>query len=167
MSPNAKQNLAALASGVLFSIGLVVSGMTVPSNVIGFLDVAGDFRPALAFVMVGAISVHALAVALLRRRARPVCADRFCEPSKRNVDARLLGGAALFGVGWGLGGFCPGPGLVALASGALPAFVFVAAMLGSMALVAERDRAVATRAARALAQSTEQSSEPGQSTGSV
>jgi uncharacterized membrane protein YedE/YeeE len=149
MSFGAKQKVVALIAGVLFSTGLVVGGMTVPANVIGFLDVAGEFRPALMFVMVGAISVNALVVALLRKRRQPLCAERFVSPTKTTLDARLLGGAALFGVGWGLGGFCPGPGIVALASGALPALVFVGSMLTAMAVTIRYELAAASRAVRA------------------
>jgi uncharacterized membrane protein YedE/YeeE len=149
MSFGAKQKVVALGAGILFSVGLVVSGMTVPANIIGFLDVAGEFRPALMFVMVGAIAVNALVVALLRKRSQPLCADRFLSPTKTTLDARLLGGAALFGVGWGLGGFCPGPGIVALASGALPALVFVGSMLAAMAVTIRYEHAAAARAQRA------------------
>ncbi len=122
----------ALVSGALFSAGLVLSGMTEPKNIIGFLDVTGDFRPNLLWVMVGAILVHATVVSLTKKRERPLLDERFQGPTKKTLDARLLGGAALFGVGWGLGGFCPGPSLVALGAHALPVLVFVAAMLGSM-----------------------------------
>jgi uncharacterized membrane protein YedE/YeeE len=104
----------AAASGLLFGLGLVASGMTDPRKVIGFLDVAGGaWNPSLAFVMVGAIGVHAVGLRLLARRARPRWAEAFAAPPAARLDARLLGGAALFGVGWGLGGVCPGPALVA------------------------------------------------------
>lgn len=146
MSQASRRNVAALLSGFLFSAGLVVSGMTIPSNVIGFLDVTGDFNPTLAFVMVGAIGVHASTLWLLRKRARPVWAEGFRRPAQRAVDGRLLGGSAVFGIGWGLGGYCPGPSLVALGAGALPAFVFVGAMLLSMALVARFDHPISPNA---------------------
>lgn len=128
------KNLVALASGLLFAVGLGLSGMTKPSKVYGFLNVAGDWDPSLAFVMGGAVVVGVLASLLMKRMKRPALDEQFCLPEKRDVDARLILGAAIFGVGWGLGGVCPGPGVVALASGALPVVVFVAAMLGGMAL---------------------------------
>jgi uncharacterized membrane protein YedE/YeeE len=126
--------LVALFSGALFGLGLAVSGMVDPAKVIGFLDVAGDWDPTLAFVMGGALLVAIPAFRLILRRPRPVLADDFELPTKKDVDARLLGGAALFGVGWGLAGFCPGPSVTALASGLLPVFAFVAAMIAGMAL---------------------------------
>src|SRR6185295_7370618 len=101
-------------------VGLAVSGMTRPSKVVGFLDVFGAWDASLAFVMVGAIGVHAVLQRVIARRGSPLFEDRFHLPTRRDVDARLLAGAAVFGVGWGLGGFCPGPGLVAAASGAVP-----------------------------------------------
>lgn len=124
----------AVAAGLLFAVGLTVGGMTSPANVIGFLDLGGAWRPALAFVMLGGVLVSAAAYAFARRRQAPIAADRFCMPARQTLDARLLGGAALFGVGWGLGGYCPGPGVVALASGAVEAGVFVLAMLFGMTL---------------------------------
>lgn len=133
--------LASFGSGILFAFGLAVSGMTEPAKVIGFLDVAGGaWDPSLALVMVGAVAVNGLGWLVVKKRSRPVLADVFHLPTKKDIDARLVGGAALFGLGWGLGGFCPGPGVVALASGAAPAFAFVAAMLVGMKLVAWTDR---------------------------
>lgn len=128
----------ALLSGALFGLGLAVSGMANPAKVIGFLDVAGDWDPTLAFVTGGAILIVGPAFGLIFRRRRPVLADDFDLPSKKKVDARLLGGSALFGVGWGLSGFCPGPAVVALvpalASGIVPVFAFGVAMLAGMAI---------------------------------
>ena len=126
--------LVALLSGVLFGLGLVVSGMVNPAKVLGFLDVAGDWDPTLAFVMGGALLVTIPAFHMILNRPRPVFAEEFDLPTKKDVDARLLGGSALFGVGWGLAGFCPGPAVAALASGLAPVFVFVAAMVAGMAL---------------------------------
>jgi len=122
-----------LFGGTLFGLGLTVSGMVNPQKVIGFLDVAGDWDPTLAFVMGGALLVAIPAFRLILRRSHPVLAEEFELPSKKDVDGRLLGGAALFGVGWGLAGFCPGPAVTALASGLLPVFAFVAAMIVGMA----------------------------------
>ncbi len=130
--------VVALLSGALFGLGLVVSGMADPAKVIGFLDVTGDWDPTLALVMGGAILVAGPAFGLIFRRRRPVLAEDFDLPDKKEVDARLLGGSALFGVGWGLSGFCPGPAVVALipalASGIVPVFAFVVAMVAGMAI---------------------------------
>ena len=124
--------LIALLAGLVFGIGLVVSQMVVPAKVLGFLDVFGDWDPSLALVMGGAILVAAPAFALARRMGAPLLAPRFEIPTRRDLDARLIAGAAIFGVGWGLVGLCPGPALVALGFGGGPAPVFVAAMLAGM-----------------------------------
>lgn len=129
-----KANAAALAAGALFGLGLGVSGMTLPAKVHGFLDVTGAWDPSLALVMVGAIGVHLVLFRAIVRRASPLFRGTFHLPSRADVDASLLGGAALFGVGWGLGGVCPGPGLVSLATGRAEAATFVLAMLLGMAL---------------------------------
>lgn len=122
----------AILSGALFGIGLGVSGMTRPTKVLGFLDAAGDWDPSLAFVMMAAVGVHAVAVVIAKRRGRPVASARFHWTEQTLLDAPLLTGAALFGVGWGLGGFCPGPALATAASGNLAAIAFVAAMIVGM-----------------------------------
>lgn len=129
-----KSTAAAAASGALFGIGLAISGMTRPEKVVGFLDLAGAWDASLAFVMVGAIFVHFFAYRLARRHAAPLFDSRFHLPTRKGVDRKLLAGAAIFGIGWGLGGFCPGPGIVAAASGALPAIAFVAAMTAGILL---------------------------------
>jgi uncharacterized membrane protein YedE/YeeE len=119
------------ASGALFAAGLTLSGMTRPSKVIGFLDVSGAWDPSLAFVMVGAIAVHFVLLRLTRHRRAPLFDRAFRAPGTTRVDTRLLVGAALFGIGWGTVGYCPGPSLVAMTSA--PAGVFVLAMaLGFM-----------------------------------
>jgi uncharacterized membrane protein YedE/YeeE len=122
----------AVLAGVMFGAGLVLSGMTQPARIIGFLDPLDGWDPSLALVMAGAIGVHGVAYAVIRRRARPWFDARFHVPARAAVDARLIIGAAVFGVGWGLGGFCPGPGIVAAAGGSLGALVFVVAMLAGM-----------------------------------
>lgn len=125
---------AALIAGLLFGLGLVVSGMIDPARVLGFLDVAGDWDPSLAFVMGAALIPSALAYAWRRTRDRPLGADAFHVPESRTIDTPLLAGGALFGIGWGLVGFCPGPAVAALITAQWPVLLFVAAMLAGMAL---------------------------------
>ena len=124
--------LAALASGLLFGTGLAVSQMVNPAKVIGFLDVAGAWDPSLAFVLGGAVAVWGTAFAVTRRMRAPVFAAAFAIPKRSDIDARLVGGAALFGTGWGLVGFCPGPAVSSLALGHWQPAVFVVAMLAGM-----------------------------------
>jgi uncharacterized membrane protein YedE/YeeE len=128
--------IVALFSGALFGLGLAVSGMINPAKVIGFLDLAGEWDPTLAFVMGGALLVTIPAFRLILGRQRPILAGDFALPAESTLDARLLGGAALFGVGWGLSGFCPGPAVAALVTGLAPVVAFVAAMMAGMALYA-------------------------------
>lgn len=125
--------LVAFACGVVFALGLGVGGMTQPARVLAFLDVAGDWDPRLALVMFGAIAVYAPLYRLALRQGRPLLAPAFDLPARREVDGRLVAGALLFGIGWGLAGLCPGPGLTALGSGEPEASVFVVAMLAGMA----------------------------------
>jgi uncharacterized membrane protein YedE/YeeE len=125
----------AVVTGVLFAVGLLLSGMTEPAKVTAFLDIAGSWDPTLAFVMGGAILVHAPIVRLVRNRHRPIFDGRFHWPTQRTIDVRLVAGAAIFGVGWGLSGYCPGPALVGLAGAAPAAVVFVGAMLAGIGLV--------------------------------
>lgn len=127
-----RQILIGLGSGVLFGVGLVVAGMTRPSKVVAFLDVFGDWDPSLAFVMGGAIVVHFLAYRLVPRMPRPLFAGAWTLPSRRDVDARLLVGAAMFGAGWGISGYCPGPALTSVVSGASPVVIFTLSMLAGM-----------------------------------
>jgi hypothetical protein len=122
-------------AGALFALGLVVSGMTEPGKVTGFLDVGGAWDPTLAFVMAGAIAVYAPIARVVRARRAPVYGDRFHWPTAHAIDARLVAGAAVFGVGWGLSGYCPGPALVGIAGGAPATLVFVASMLAGMLVV--------------------------------
>jgi uncharacterized membrane protein YedE/YeeE len=126
--------LTAFLAGALFALGLGLGGMTQPTRVVGFLDVAGRWDPSLAFVMMGAVTVYAVLFRLVRRRARPVLSPAFAIPGRRDVDARLVVGAAVFGAGWGLAGYCPGAGIVSLATGATPVLVFVSAILAGMAI---------------------------------
>lgn len=133
MTGAAPRLAAALAMGLLFGLGLSLSGMLDPARVQGFLDVGGAWDPTLIFVLGGAVSVALAGFALARRLPRPVLDARFDLPVRRRIDAPLIGGAALFGVGWGLSGLCPGPAVAALSTGALPILVFVPAMLVGMA----------------------------------
>ena len=142
-------------AGLLFALGLGLAGMTDPARVQAFLDVSGSWDPTLAFVMGGAIAVHAPLSWLIRRRKVPVLAPAFPDVSHTQLDRRLLGGAALFGVGWGLSGYCPGPALVSLASGTGTVLLFVAAMLTGMWLFGwwERSRAAAPQPGAGLSSS--------------
>jgi uncharacterized membrane protein YedE/YeeE len=129
----------AFGCGVLFAVGLALAGMTNPPKVIAFLDVAGHWDPTLAFVMGSALAVYALAWRLRRRSAAPLLGAVYPDPPRGGIDARLLGGAAIFGVGWGIGGYCPGPAIASLTvSAAAP--VFVVAMLVGMAAAGRRER---------------------------
>jgi uncharacterized membrane protein YedE/YeeE len=132
-----KQALVSLSAGLLFGVGLVLAGMTQPQKVIGFLDFGGEWDPSLALVMLGAIAVHVFAYRAIRGSAAPLFADEFALPTKRSVDTRLLLGSAVFGIGWGLAGYCPGPALVTLGRGSLQALAFVPAMLAGMFLAAK------------------------------
>jgi uncharacterized protein len=129
-----KALLTSFGSGVVFALGLGISGMTRPIKVIGFLDFFGNWDPSLALVMIAAIAVYFVAYRWSRGMVSPVLAAEFPVPARSDLDARLILGAATFGVGWGLGGFCPGPAITALASGAPPVAVFVAAMAAGIYL---------------------------------
>lgn len=124
--------ISALCAGVLFGVGLAMSGMLDPVRVQGFLDVAGTWDPSLMFVLGGAVIVSAAGYLMSRRMTRPLFAPAFDIPANRKIDGRLLGGSALFGIGWGLAGFCPGPALAALSLGIAKSFIFAAAMLLGM-----------------------------------
>lgn len=126
--------IAALLSGALFGTGLAMSGMTDARRVLGFLDVFGAFDPTLAFVLGGAVVTTLLLFRLVLGRGRPLLADGFRLPDVTHIDRRLLGGAALFGIGWGIAGYCPGPALTGLGAGAVESLWFVPAMLGGMLL---------------------------------
>ena len=118
----------ALVSGTLFGAGLAVSGMTNPSKVLNFLDLSGQWDPSLALVMASAIPVATLTFNLARRRQKPVFEPKFVLPQNTKLDMRLVAGSALFGLGWGLGGYCPGPAVASLGNPSLPLFAFLAAM---------------------------------------
>lgn len=127
-----KALLAAFGSGLLFALGLGLSGMTRPDIVQGFLDPLGSWNPSLVAVMVGAIFVFSLSFRLIVKRKTPFWDEKFYLPTKKEIDWRLVSGAALFGLGWGWTGICPGPGLVSLVSGESSFFIFVISMLVGM-----------------------------------
>lgn len=127
------QILVAAISGILFGAGLTISGMVNPAIVLGFLDIFGDWNPALLFVMVGALAVATPGYWLLKGR-RPLAAKEQLVPTRRDIDTPLVAGAVLFGIGWGLAGICPGPTITMLAIKPLPALVFIAAMTAGIYL---------------------------------
>ncbi|HLO75774.1 MAG TPA: YeeE/YedE family protein [Magnetospirillum sp.] len=124
--------LSAFAAGLLFGAGLLVSGMADPANVLGFFDVAGAWNPTLAFVMAGGLGVTLVGYRVVLKRPAPLCEDRFQVPSSKVIDGKLIGGAALFGLGWGIAGYCPGPAFVAAGAGFVEAAWFTLAMLAGM-----------------------------------
>jgi len=130
----------AFVAGLLFAIGLCLSGMTNPAKVIGFLDVFGRWDPSLAFVMIGAVTTHALLYRLATRREAPFFASRFALPTKTSIDVPLVLGSALFGAGWGLAGYCTGPAVASLVSGSSPTLIFAGAMTIGLALYGMLDR---------------------------
>jgi uncharacterized membrane protein YedE/YeeE len=139
--------LASFVCGLIFGAGLLMSGMTEPEKVLGFLDIFGAWDATLAFVMAGAVAVAAIGFAIARRRSVPVFSTKFLWPERTDIDAPLVAGAVLFGIGWGLVGICPGPALVNLAGLSLPIVVFVVAMLlGMIGHEFWRRRAVVSRA---------------------
>jgi uncharacterized membrane protein YedE/YeeE len=142
--------LASLASGLLFGLGLVISGMINPAKVLGFLDIAGAWDPSLALVMVGALIVAAPSYWLANRMHKPLCGTEFAPPARTVIDRQLIGGALLFGIGWGLVGYCPGPALASLGIGGGRTLLFIAAMLAGMAVFNMRDRLNRDRAPSVL-----------------
>jgi uncharacterized membrane protein YedE/YeeE len=138
----AMYKLSAFVAGLVFGIGLVVSGLVNPAKVLGFLDLAGAWDPSLAVVMAGAVAVGVIAFAVAGKRASTLLGAPMALPTARGIDPGLVLGSLAFGVGWGLAGFCPGPALVALGAGKVKALVFVAAMLIGMLVfeLAERAR---------------------------
>lgn len=136
-----KYSLASLLSGLIFGLGLIVSGMANPEKVLGFLDIAGLWDPSLAFVMGGAIIVGLGAFAIARKRTRSFLGFDMRIPTNNHIDKRLIIGGLAFGAGWGIAGFCPGPGLVALGAGEAKAAVFVASMVSGMIIFEVIERA--------------------------
>ena len=136
-------SLFAFIAGLLFGVGLIVAGMANPAKILGFLDIAGKWDPSLALVMVGAIAVGLVAFAVARRRTESLLGLPMQLPSEGPIDVRLVVGSVVFGIGWGLAGFCPGPAIVALGMGYAKAVAFVAAMVLGMGIfeLNERNRA--------------------------
>ena len=124
------RTLMAYAAGLLFGLGLAISGMTDPARVLGFLDIAGEWDPTLAFVLGGAVLTTFIGYRLVLRRSSPFFGDKFQLPTKRELDGRLLGGAALFGIGWGLSGYCPGPAIASVAGLTTPLVAMLVSMIG-------------------------------------
>mgnify|MGYP001604693090 CR=1 FL=1 len=143
--------LAALFSGLLFGLGLIVSGMANPAKVLGFLDLAGHWDPSLAFVMAGAIAVGLVAFTVARRRTKSFLGLDMRLPTAQHIDRRLVSGSVIFGIGWGIAGFCPGPSLVAVGMGEAKALLFVASMLVGMGLFQLLERRNQSARQRAMA----------------
>jgi uncharacterized membrane protein YedE/YeeE len=137
-----RTHLAAFLAGLLFALGLGLSGMTQPAVVLGFLDVGGDWNPALMAVMAGAIGVNLPACQWLLRLPRPLWSARFHLPPHGGLDRELVAGSALFGIGWGLSGYCPGTGIVAVSGGGLPAIAFTLSMVAGFWLFKRRQVAL-------------------------
>jgi len=135
-----------LLAGVIFGLGLLISGMANPAKVQNFLDLAGTFDPSLIFVMAGAVAVTFVGYRLVLRRPKPVLAERFYLPASDIIDGRLILGAALFGIGWGLSGFCPGPAIVSLPLLAKGTLIFLPAMLAGIGLARLLSQGKAPRA---------------------
>jgi uncharacterized protein len=141
--------LASLIAGIVFGLGIVISGMSNPAKVLNFLDIAGSWDPSLAFVMAGAVAVTAVGYRWALARPSPALGPRFYFPDATGIDRRLLAGAAMFGVGWGLSGYCPGPAVTALPLLNLSTWIFVAAMVLGMWLGRSLQAAVPPRVASA------------------
>lgn len=137
--------VAALVSGLIFGFGLSLSGMLDPARVRGFLDVTGPWNPSLAFVLGGAVAIAAFGQLVARRLGEPLLGDHFAWPKTNPIDARLVAGSAIFGIGWGLSGLCPGPAIASLTLRLLPIAVFVAAMIGGILLFRWRFGATTVR----------------------
>jgi uncharacterized protein len=145
-----KPLVVSFISGIVFALGLGISGMTQPAKVIGFLDFAGKWDPSLAFVMLGAVGVHALFYRAIRTRPSPLFLPAFSLPTRTDIDSRLIAGSVIFGLGWGVAGLCPGPALTALASGNFSILIFVIAMISGI-LAFDLKRIISTRQVRAPA----------------
>jgi uncharacterized membrane protein YedE/YeeE len=141
-----RQNIAALVAGILFGLGLAVSQMINPAKVVGFLDIFGRWDPSLILVMAGAVMVTFIGFRLIQSRPAPLFGARFELPTRRDLDSRLIAGAVIFGIGWGLTGFCPGPAIASLAFGIPETIIFLAAMaLGAwLQQISDRSKPIAS-----------------------
>jgi len=139
IKPVIQQNAVSFATGVIFALGLAISGMTQPQKIIDFLN-PWDWDPSLLFVMMGATGVHMIAYPLVRKRRSPLLDTKWHVPTRKDITLRLAIGSALFGIGWGLGGYCPGPGVTSITSGDLRPSLFVAAMIAGMILFKKSER---------------------------
>lgn len=137
-----KQNLVSFIVGFIFAIGLGISGMTQPQKVVGFLDLFGNWDPSLVFVMIGAILIHLVVYKLFSKRPSPLLSEKWHLPTKKEVTPSLVVGSALFGIGWALAGYCPGPALVSLSSGSIDVAVFVVSMLLGMIIFKITDKKI-------------------------
>ncbi|MBW7875679.1 MAG: hypothetical protein H3C47_06815 [Candidatus Cloacimonetes bacterium] len=136
-----KQQITHFIIGILFGIGLLLSGMTQPGKVIGFLDIFGNWVPDLAFVMIGAILINSIAHKFLMRRGRPLFGTGFNLPSKKDLDRPLIQGSILFGIGWGLAGFCPGPAIVSIGGLQTPAILFgIGLVIGASVFIVKKNQ---------------------------
>ena len=132
--------LAALISGVIFGLGLSVSEMINPTRVIGFLDVLGSWDATLLLVMIAAVAITGVGFPFVMKRAKPILADRFAVPERSDIDARLIAGSVIFGIGWGLAGLCPGPAIAAVVSMSPSILMFVVAMAGGQWIASRFER---------------------------
>jgi uncharacterized membrane protein YedE/YeeE len=135
-----KQHFGAFIVGVLFAVGLGISGMTQPQKVIGFLDIFGNWDPSIIFVMCGAILVHFFSYRMIRKRKAPWFSDKWHIPTRKDISPALVLGSLMFGIGWGLGGYCPGPAVTSLASFQIRPFIFVLSMILGMVVFRGVDR---------------------------
>lgn len=139
-----ERTFVAFVVGLIFAFGLAIAGMTQPQKIIGFLDPL-NWNPSLLFVMMGAVGVHAIMYPLVRKRKSPLFDNEWHVPNRKDITPRLVLGSALFGIGWGVGGFCPGPGLAALVSGDVRAVTFVATMIAGMVLFIRTEKFLPVR----------------------
>jgi uncharacterized membrane protein YedE/YeeE len=151
-----KTNIVTFLIGVVMALGFGLAGITRPETIVGFLDFSGDWRPAVMLVMGTGVVVTFVAYRLIFRRQAPLLGPRFMVPTRRDVDWRLVTGAALFGVGWGVTGYCPGPALASVATGSLPVYVFLGTMVAGMLLYRGFDRALERARARRASSDNQQ-----------
>ncbi len=137
-----KKSIIAFTVGFIFALGLGLSGMTNPNKVIGFLDLFGNFDPSLIFVMVGAIAIHFIAYKIIRKRSTPLFETQWLVPTKKDITPALVFGSFLFGIGWALGGFCPGPALTSLGSFQVRPAIFIISMIAGMLIFKAIDKKI-------------------------